>query len=387
MERKILLPPDAYHLWALMPDILLNYDKVIVDKTDYGDCQTKSDESTYNLLVAQATKQYLQEGFIELRDLRGLIGSSELNKFNQFANEAVAKESQSVRRFGAQMFQHWVQFCDSRIMFYSHDEPAFKHIGSDKRKAVWILNSIRNTGRPPDESDFYRIVQLNVTKALVAMYASARVGIPYHDLATLKPAIQLIAYHFSEQGQYELPKFEEGKNPSDQPLVSLYKMASTGTLYDSPSCIRQIVSDRQGFVAYRSALRELDSLYHEIKKATLDDEVAHKKLEVELLRIRELIDEELNMIRKEHKVLLFVIDLLSSFYVPFLSKVAELLEPKAKEKALDRSISKQHPQYMWFYAFQKLLRKRPGKLAISKKFQTDARHSSWCAGHVPWYSI
>lgn len=356
-----------------------------MDKSDYEECQAKKDRSTYDFLVAQATKQYFEEGFIELIDLKKLIDNSMLRKINQLACNIVSNESQNLIHFGREMFQHWVEFCDSKIMFYSVDEPGFKNIGSDKTKAIWILNSIKEKGYPPEESDFYHIVQLNITKALLSIHVSEYLEIPFHDLTTLKPAIKLIAYHFSDQGQYKLPKFQRGEKLRDRPLISLYKMASTGISYDSPSSIRQVIGHRQDFVAYRNALKELDSLYHEIKKATLDDEVTFRKLEVELLRIRELINEELNKMKKEHKILWFTLDLLSSFYVPFLSKLAELLRPKVEEMDMDSLIAGEYTQYLWFYAFQKLITKGPKRVKTLKKYQSQIKHSSWCSGYLPWY--
>ncbi len=385
MEREILLPPDAYHLWALVPDIILNYDKALMDKSDYEECQAKKDKSTYDFLVAQATKQYFEEGFIELIDIKKLIDSSTLSKINQLAYNIVANKSQNLILFGRQMFQHWVEFCDSKIMFYSVDEPGFKNIGSDKAKAVWILNSIKEKGHPPEKSDFYHIIQLNITKALLSIHVSTYLEIPFHDLTTLEPAIKLIAYHFSDQGLYKLPKFQRGEKLRDRLLISLYKMASTGISYDSPSSIRQIISHRQDFVTYRNALKELDSLYNEIKKATLDDEVTCRKLELELIKIRELINEELNKIRKEHRILWFTLDLLSSFHVPFLSKLAEFLRPKAEEMDMDSIIVREYSQYLWFYAFQKLIAKGPKKVKTLKKCQSEIKHSSWCSGYLPWY--
>lgn len=384
MERKILLPPDAYHLWVLMPDIILNYDKVLMDKSDYEECQAKKGRSTYDFLVAQAIKQYFEEGFVKLIDLKRLIDSSRLKIINQFAKDIVSKKSQNSIRFGREMFQHWIEFCDSKIMFYSIDETGFRNVGSDRAKAVWILNSIKEKGLPPEESDFYHIVQLNITKALLSMHVSKQMEIPFHDLTTLKPAIQLITYHFSNQSQYKLPKFEEGEELCDRPLTSLYKMASTGVSYDSPSSIRQIIVHRQDFVTYRNALKEIDSLYSEIKKIAINDDVTHRKLELELLKVRELVNKELNNIRKKHKILWLAIDLLSSFYVPFLSNLVRLLESKDEEKHLDLEIDSKYPQYIWFYAFQKLIRKDP-KLITLEKCRGEIKHSSWCSGHLPWY--
>ncbi len=50
---KLLLPPEGYSLWALIPAPLLSH-KIIMDEGQYQKAQDEKDASTYDYLVARA---------------------------------------------------------------------------------------------------------------------------------------------------------------------------------------------------------------------------------------------------------------------------------------------------------------------------------------------
>jgi hypothetical protein len=271
------------------------------------------------------------------------------------------------------------------MMFCSVDEPEFKNIGKDKAKAIWIIDAIEKTSEPPKGSDLINVVKLSIVKDLVCMEISEQNKLAFHDLETLKPTTQLIGNYFQAKDLLEVSKLDEGCPKIDKLLTLLYKMASTGQMYNDPSHLRQIIIDRQDFKTYRSILKELDSLYKEIKAIVIDDETAQRKLEIELLRIKDFVDSELYKIKKKTKSLMLPIQLLS---IPGLSALAENINPQLEKKHVSLAIeSKHNALYTWFYAFQKLLSKAPKSIS-SEKFEIhgEIEHSSWCCGKLPWYA-
>lgn len=392
MERTLIIPPDAYFMWALFPDTLLNYDKVIMCKSDFEDREDKKDRSRYDNLVATALHQYNENGFVEVWDLKDQIEPSTLGIWNAVAGYIISETPPAkVSQAGSELLKHWVTLCDSKMMFYSASEPEFQNVNADKKKALWIIDAIEKTGQPPEGSDIVHIVKLSLIKAFVCMEMSELTRIPFHDLPTLRPVIGLIAEFFGSQASDQPHKLEEGSPLLDHILMPLYRMASTGLVYDSPSCMRQLITDRQDFVTYRSALRELDGLYREIKRVVLDDETAQANFEVELVRIRGFVDSELAKIRKRQKALLFPLALLSSVSIPGLTVLAQNAQSWLEEKQMSskiRKIDNTGDIYKWFYAFQKLTGK-PVKSISPNEFQIQepAEHTSWCSGKLPWYYI
>jgi hypothetical protein len=387
MKRAILLPPDAYSVWALIPDILLSYDTIIVDEQDFSEWQYKSARSSYDHLVAVALRQYQEHGLLEVRNLREYGDSSHLRMYNALVDDVLAELPEKVLQQGLLMFEHWESLCNTKMMFCTSDEPAFRNIGADKAKALCIIDSIKRDGHPPNDSDFDRIVKMCLLKALVSIDVAEALDVAFHDLPTLKPAIELLDTYFAERSSYKLPRPEDGASVLDSLVACLYRMASPGVVYDSPSCIRHVLALREDFISYRKALKALDSLYRDVRRVAIDDDTTKAKLENELLRIKELVDVELQKLKRRYRAISFPIDILSSLYVPGLSSAIQAFECKLEKGGLLSRIRKRKPTYEWFFAFQNLLA-RPAKLSRKQdSWSPEIEHSSWCSGTLPWYFI
>jgi hypothetical protein len=391
MQRTLIIPPDAYFLWSLLPDTLLNYDKIIVCKSDFEDREDKKDRSRYDHLVATALHQYNESGLIEVWDLKGSINPTTIGLWNAVADYILSEmPSADVYNAGAELLRYWMKLCDAKMMFYSTSEPEFKNVNADKMKALGIIHAIERTGEPPKGSDLIHVVKLSLVKAFVCMEMSEMTKQPFHDLPTLRPIIDLIANFFQGKSSSEALIPNRSAPLANHILMPLYKMASTGVVYDSPSSIRQVLADREDFVTYRRALRELDELYREIESVVNDVDVAQSKFEGDLARIRVFVDSELANIRRKQKLLMFPLAILSSFYIPGLTQLAQIPMEWLEKKQMTHKLGKikNGDVYKWFYAFQKLTSKPPAA-ALQADFSPaeEAEHTSWCSGTRPWYYV
>jgi hypothetical protein len=391
MERTLIVPPDAYFLWTLFPDTLLNYDKVIMCKSDFEDREDKKDRSRYDYLVATALHQYYESGLIEVWDLKGSVQPTTLGLWNAVADYIISyMPSADIYRTGAELLKQWVILCDAKMMFYSVSEPEFRSVNADKKKALWIINAVESTGEPPQDSDLIHIVRLSIVKAFLCMEMSELTKYPFHDVPTLRPIIDLIAAFFQGPDSHESLTRKENVSVSSHLLVPLYKMASTGVVYESPSAIRQVLADRQDFVIYRSALRELDALYREIETVVADSATAQATFEAELARIRTFVDSELAKIRNKPKYLLFPLAILSSFSIPGLTQLAQIPMNWLEKKLMNWKLRKieDGEVYRWFYAFQQLSTKSvPLPLPTDFSGGEGVEHTSWCSGNLPWFYL
>ena len=392
MERKCLvLMPECYRLWAVSPNLILTHN-IVMDKRDFGNAQAMRDRpSKYYLLVAEALRIYLEEGFITLKNYADLLKPDDRVLIHNYAKKLVSKMEENVLLdYGRWAYREYAAYQTEVLDFSRATDGMYADQVLSRNETVAHLHELEKATSIPDHFNFLDVMTRIFAKALAGMQIAMKFDLPFHDTEEYRPAIALILKDWLGQKQ---PSTRSMVKPAlncfcEQVLIEVFKKVIHPNLYIKElKHLPLIIQRRSDFDTLSKLLVEIEEIYQEARGVTEDTELINKIVS-DVAQIDVEIENELKKIHSKisYKVPWSAFEILTSVKIPY----AQLLERRLQKTSNDLSISKierKYPQYSWFFNFKKIGKTSLKVTDFPEAKVSDSAHKieTWLRGKVPWY--